>query len=175
MVEMRARSGDIAKVWGLKDVRIGDRIGSADALGREHRFAPPALETVIRPTRRGKMPELHDALKQAGTQVYEPVSRFELEVPAESASAVLLNLVECGAVPETTRGQGCNCLVEGTIPARTVQKLEQRLPGLSQGEGVMVTRFHGFQPVVGPVPSRRRSDLNPVDRAEYMLRVFGRA
>ncbi|MBV6695846.1 TetM/TetW/TetO/TetS family tetracycline resistance ribosomal protection protein [Kitasatospora aureofaciens] len=338
MVEAQARAGDIAKVWGLKGIRIGDRLGSAEGLDGEHLFAPPSLETVIRPARHGAMPELYDALlqladqdpfinvrkddeeqeisvslygevqkeviaatladdykldvvfegtriicverpigvgesveeidyrsktffwatvglrvepgepgsgvvfrrsvelgslphafhkaveeavratlqqglngwevldilvtlthtgfaspvsaagdfrkltplvlmnalKQAGTQVYEPVNRFELEVPAENASTVLLNLVECGATPETTRGQGSSCLVEGIIPARTVQEFEQRLPGLSQGEGMLVTRFHSFQPAVGPVPSRRRTDLNPVDRKEYMLRAFGR-
>ncbi|MEV6974419.1 translation factor GTPase family protein [Kitasatospora sp. NPDC093806] len=338
VVEEQARAGDIAKVWGLKGIRIGDRLGSDEGLDGEHLFAPPSLETVIRPARPGAMPELHDALlqladqdpfinvrkddeeqeisvslygevqkeviaatladdykldvvfegtriicverpigvgesveeidyrsrsffwatvglrvepgepgsgvvfrrsvelgslphafhkaveeavratlqqglhgwevldilvtlthsgfaspvsaagdfrkltplvlmnalKQAGTQVFEPVNRFELEVPAESVSTVLLNLVECGATPETTRGQGSSCLVEGTIPARTVQEFEQRLPGLSQGEGVLVTRFHSFQPTVGPVPSRRRTDLNPADRKEYMLRVFGR-
>nr|WP_324605668.1 translation factor GTPase family protein [Streptomyces sp. NRRL S-350] len=338
VVESPARAGDIAKVWGLRDVRIGDRLGSAEGLDGEHLFAPPGLETVIRPSRPGAMPELYDALlqladqdpfinvrkddeeqeiavslygevqkeviaatladdfkldvafegtrivcverpigvgesveeidhrsktffwatiglrvepgepgsgvvfrrsvelgslphafhkaveeavratlrqglngwevldvlvtlthsgfaspvsaagdfrkltplvlmnalKQAGTQVYEPVNRFELEVPGENASAVLLNLVECGATPETTRVQGGSCLVEGTIPARTVREFEQRLPGLSQGEGVLVTRFHRFQPVVGAAPSRRRTDLNPVDRSEYMLRAFGR-
>ncbi|MFI9273553.1 tetracycline resistance ribosomal protection protein [Kitasatospora sp. NPDC052896] len=338
VVEAQARAGDIAKVWGLKGIRIGDRLGTGDGLDGEHLFAPPSLETVIRPARSGAMPELYDALlqladqdpfinvrkddekqeisvslygevqkeviaatladdykldvvfegtriicverpvgvgewveeidyrsrtffwatvglrvepgapgsgvvfrrsvelgslphafhkaieeavratlqqglngwevldilvtlthsgfaspvsaagdfrkltplvlmnalKQAGTQVFEPVNRFELEVPAENASAALLNLVECGATPESTRGQGSTCLVEGTIPARTVQEFEQRLPGLSQGEGALLTRFHSYRPATGPAPSRRRTDTNPLDRKEYMLRAFGR-
>ncbi|MFF2045698.1 GTP-binding protein [Kitasatospora sp. NPDC058170] len=338
VIEAEARAGDIAKVWGLKGIRIGDQLGSAEGLGDQHLFAPPSLETVVRATRSGAMPELYEALlqladqdpfinvrkndeeqevsvslygevqkevikatladdykldvvfegsriicverpvgvgewveeidyrsktffwatvglrvepgalgsgvvfqrsvelgslphafhkaveeavrstlhqglhgwevldilvtlthtgfaspvsaagdfrkltplvlmnalKQAGTQVFEPVNRFELEVPAENASTALLNLVECTGTPETTKATGTTCLVEGTIPARTVQEFEQRLPGLSQGEGVLLTRFHSFQPAVGATPSRRRTDTNPLDRKEYMLRAFGR-
>ncbi|GAB2691324.1 elongation factor G [Kitasatospora kifunensis] len=117
---------------------------------------------------------LMDALKQAGTQVLEPVHRFELEAPAEHASAVLLKLAECGATPEATTPRGSTYLIEGLLPARVVQEFEQRLPGLSQGEGVLLTRFHGFRPVAGPAPSRRRTDTNPLDRKEYLLRTFGR-
>ncbi|MFI6640487.1 GTP-binding protein [Streptomyces sp. NPDC050504] len=117
---------------------------------------------------------LMNALQQAGTRVFEPVSRFELEVPGDNSNAVLLNLTECGAVPDATKVQGSTCLVEGTIPARTVQEFERRLPGLSQGEGVLTTWFDSHQPVSGPVPERRRTDANPLNRKEYLLRAFGR-
>ncbi|MBT2408580.1 MULTISPECIES: translation factor GTPase family protein [unclassified Streptomyces] len=338
VIEAHASAGDIAKVRGLKGIRIGDQLGTGDGLRGRHLFAPPSLETVIRATRPGAMPDLYeallqladqdpfinvrknddeqevsvslygevqkevikatlaedykldvefegtrticverpigvgesveeidlrnrtffwatvglrvepgepdsgvvfrrsvelgslphafhkaieeavrstlqqglygwevldilvtltrtgyaspvsaagdfrkvtplvlmDALKQAGTQVFEPVNRFELEVPAENISTALLNLVECGATPETTKAYGSTCLVDGTIPARTVQEFEQRLPGLSQGEGILSTRLDSFQPAPGPAPARRRTDTNPMDRKEYLLRVFGR-
>ena len=41
------RAGEIAKVWGLRGVRIGDPIGIPRATGRSH-FAPPTLETAVR-------------------------------------------------------------------------------------------------------------------------------
>ncbi|MCM2390754.1 GTP-binding protein [Streptomyces albipurpureus] len=117
---------------------------------------------------------LMNALRQAGTRVLEPVNAFEVEVPAENISSVLLNLVECGGTPHTTTARGSTCLVDGVIPARTVQDFEQQLPGLTQGEGTLHTRFHSFQPAPTPAPVRRNSGINALDRKEYMLRVSGR-
>ena len=42
---------------------------------------------------------LMDALRQAGTRVYEPVHRFHLEAPADTAWSVLQALTGLGAVP----------------------------------------------------------------------------
>ncbi|MFL6034272.1 MAG: GTP-binding protein [Gaiellaceae bacterium] len=42
-----ARAGAIAKVWGLHEIQIGDRIGDARADGTTHAFAPPTLESVV--------------------------------------------------------------------------------------------------------------------------------
>ena len=56
-----AIGGEIAKVWGIGDARIGDTIGGGGGPGNEHHFAPPTLETVVVPDpkhRRG----LHTAL-----------------------------------------------------------------------------------------------------------------
>ncbi|MEU6859211.1 translation factor GTPase family protein [Glycomyces sp. NPDC046736] len=41
--------GSIAKLKGLADIRIGDAIGSPEALARGGFFTPPTLETVVRP------------------------------------------------------------------------------------------------------------------------------
>ena len=43
------------------------------------------------------------------------------------------------------------------------------------GEGVAETTFAGYRPVAGPPPTRARWDDNPLDRAEYLLRVERRA
>jgi ribosomal protection tetracycline resistance protein len=41
-------AGHIVKIWGLRDVQIGDRIGEAGTDERDHQFAPPTMESVIR-------------------------------------------------------------------------------------------------------------------------------
>jgi ribosomal protection tetracycline resistance protein len=62
-----AGAGDIAKVWGLHGVRIGDRLGGAGAFVRQQ-FAPPALEAVVEPVDPGAGNELRIALEQLAEQ-----------------------------------------------------------------------------------------------------------
>jgi ribosomal protection tetracycline resistance protein len=40
-------AGEIARIAGLKDIRIGDRLGSRDELASDGFFAPPSLESVV--------------------------------------------------------------------------------------------------------------------------------
>ena len=52
--------------------------------------------------------------------------------------------------------------------------LRQQIPSLTRGEGVLESAFDHYQPVKGPVPSRPRTDDNPLDREEYLHRVTRR-
>jgi ribosomal protection tetracycline resistance protein len=62
------QAGRIAKMWGLADVQIGDRIGATDRLSRQPHFAPPTLEAVIVPRRGADKGRLHTALVQLAEQ-----------------------------------------------------------------------------------------------------------
>ncbi|MEO8456740.1 MAG: translation factor GTPase family protein [Chloroflexota bacterium] len=61
------RAGEIARLWGLDDVRIGDTIGEARRAD-SHFFAPPTLESVVAPVRTGDKAALHVALTQLAEQ-----------------------------------------------------------------------------------------------------------
>jgi ribosomal protection tetracycline resistance protein len=117
---------------------------------------------------------LMSALRRAGTTVHEPVHRFHLELPEGSYGAVLPALGRLRAVPGAPVLRGSLCLLDGEIPAAGVRALEEQLPGLTQGEGVLDTEFGHYQPVRGAVPSRPRTDRNPLNREEYLLRVARR-
>jgi ribosomal protection tetracycline resistance protein len=114
------------------------------------------------------------ALVQAGTRVYEPMHRFQLEIPADTFGAVLPVLARLRAVPEAQAMRGSSYLIEGEIPAALVHQLQQQLAGLTRGEGVLEGAFDHYQPVSGPTPTRPRSDHNPLNRKEYMLHVMRR-
>ena len=114
------------------------------------------------------------ALEQAGTRVYEPMHRFRLDVPADTLGAVLPVLAHLRAVPRTPATRGSWYLLEGEIPAARVHELQQELPALTRGEGVLECAFDHYQPVRGPVPTRPRSDHNPRNREEYLLHVMRR-
>jgi ribosomal protection tetracycline resistance protein len=114
---------------------------------------------------------LMDALRQAGVQVYEPIHRFTLEVPADTLGSVLPALARLRAVAEASARPGT---VEGQIPAARVHQLQQQLPSLTRGEGVLESTFDSYQPVRGTIPSRPRTDHNPLNRKEYLLNVVRR-
>ncbi|MER6083081.1 translation factor GTPase family protein [Streptomyces sp. NPDC001833] len=118
---------------------------------------------------------LTEALRRAGTLVHEPMHRFRLEAPADTLGALLPVLAGLGAVPQRTGTEGTLAVLEGAVPAARVHGLEQRLPGLTRGEGELETAFDHYAPVVrGPVPERSRTDHNPLSRKEYLLNVTGR-
>lgn len=78
------------------------------------------------------------------------------------------------AVPDEVRTAGGTSTLTGTIPVGAVHAFEARLPLLSHGEGDLVLRPGGDEPVLGAPPGRERTDLNPLHRAEYLLRLSGR-
>lgn len=114
---------------------------------------------------------LMSALRQAGTRVFEPVHRALLEIPAQTYGAVLPVLAQLRAVPLPPTVQGASYLLEAMIPAARVHQLQQRLPTLTSGEGVVEAVFDHYQEVRGSAPTRPRTDADPLDRRSYLLRV----
>jgi ribosomal protection tetracycline resistance protein len=60
-------AGQIGKLWGLRDIRIGDPIGIPRRRTAEH-FSPPTLETVVLPGRAADRGPLQVALTQLAEQ-----------------------------------------------------------------------------------------------------------
>ena len=114
------------------------------------------------------------ALQEADTQVYEPIHRFLLEAPADVLGPLLPALARLRALPQTPSIRGSSCTIEGEIPAAHVHKLRLELPALTRGEGVLECEFDSYRAVTGATPTRPRSDENPLNREEYLLRVARR-
>ncbi len=115
------------------------------------------------------------ALKQSGTMVYEPIHRFRLEIPADTFGATVSVLARLHAVAQTQEMRGPSCTLEGEVPAARVHELERRLPALTRGEGALLEcAFDRYEAVRGAIPTRPRSDHNPLDRKEYLLHVARR-
>jgi ribosomal protection tetracycline resistance protein len=111
------------------------------------------------------------ALKQAGTVVCEPIHRFHLGLPTDTLAAAMGLLGRLEAVPETPAINGSWCVVEGDVAAARVHDLRLQLPGKTQGEGVLEVAFDRYEPVAGAPPTRARTDYNPLNREEYLLRI----
>ncbi len=81
---------------------------------------------------------------------------------------MLSALARLDAVPQAPAVRGSSSTVEGDIAAARVHELRLELPGLTRGEGVLECEFGRYEPVNGTVPTRPRSDWNPLDRAQYL-------
>jgi len=112
------------------------------------------------------------ALQQAGTTVCEPLHRFHLEIPADTLGPLMPVLARLRAIPHTPAMRGAWCTLEGEIPAARVHELQQQLPALTRGDGVLDDAFDHYAPVQGTIPTRPRSDHNPLNRKEYLLHVL---
>lgn len=112
------------------------------------------------------------ALEQAGTQVCEPVDRFDLEFPDEAFAAVTAVLGRFGAATSEASGGGGYTRLTGHLVSARVPELATRLPDLTRGEGVLVTTPDHHQPVTGQrPPSRRRTGIDPADRVTWFRNV----
>jgi ribosomal protection tetracycline resistance protein len=114
------------------------------------------------------------ALKQAGTVVCEPIHRFHLEIPSDTFGATVSAMARLHAAVQTQEMRGSSYTLVGEIPAVRAHELQQQLPALTRGEGVVECEFDSYQPVSGKAPTRSRSDHNPLNRKEYLLHVMRR-
>jgi ribosomal protection tetracycline resistance protein len=115
-----------------------------------------------------------EALERAGTWVCEPLADLALEMPASTAPGVLAALGRLGG---RVRGQiTVNGLsrVQAVLPLGRVRSLQQQLPGLSMGEGVLESRPDGYQPIGDNPPRRPRSAPSPLDRDAWLASLAKR-
>jgi ribosomal protection tetracycline resistance protein len=78
-------AGEIAKLWGLRAVQIGDRIGDVSAPAVSRQFAPPTLEAVVVPRSPHEAARLRATLGQLAEQdplidVRQDDARHEISV-----------------------------------------------------------------------------------------------
>jgi ribosomal protection tetracycline resistance protein len=61
-------AGAVAKLWGLQEIQIGDRLGEIGADGTPHQFPPPTLESVVVALDHGDRARLRIALAHLAEQ-----------------------------------------------------------------------------------------------------------
>jgi ribosomal protection tetracycline resistance protein len=97
---------------------------------------------------------LMQALRQAGTVVCQPMARARLELPAARMGDVLSALARLGASGQMQQLDAELSVVTAMLPSAQVRGLQEQLPGLTGGEGVLDASFGGYEPVHGSFPRR---------------------
>jgi len=118
---------------------------------------------------------LAQALDRAGTWVCEPLAELALEVPSPAAPGVLAMIGRLGG---RVRGQFAAsgvARIAAELPVAQVRILQQRLPGLTMGEGILESRPDGYQPVGENAPRRERSGPSPLERDAWLAWLANRA
>src|SRR5262249_38895424 len=117
------------------------------------------------PSRRGPLPTAHDfrnltplvlrqALVRSGVKVCEPVLRVDLEVPTDDAAALARLLGRWGAELTGQMSAWEFSHPRARLVAARLHELQRQLPDLTGGEGILESRFDGYQPVRGRPPAR---------------------
>ncbi len=118
---------------------------------------------------------LAQALERAGTWVCEPLADLSLEVPTQTAQAVLAVMGRLGGRVTGQFSGGGLSRIGAVLPVARVRGLQHQLPGLSMGEGILETRFGGYQPVGSDNPPKRpRSRPSPLDRDAWLASLAKR-
>ena len=113
------------------------------------------------------------ALRRAGTVVCEPIQRYELEIPTDVLPVMVPTLARLEAPPLEQTAKGSALVLGGRIRAALVHALQAQVPELTRGEGVLESTFDSYQPVRGAPPTRSRTDDNPLNREQYIMKVIG--
>jgi len=90
---------------------------------------------------------LKKVLRQAGTEVYEPINDFELEFSSDHLSQVLSTLAKVKAKINFISEESKNMLITGTILVHLTFDLEKLIPNLTSGQGIFLTKFADYQKI----------------------------
>lgn len=114
---------------------------------------------------------LATALTAAQTVICEPIDRFYVEAPATALNGLLTLLAKAGASTRDSTIANGVARLEGTVASAIIPDIQQQLPGLTSGAGMMEASFDHYAPATGPQRLRPRSGADPFNRSEYLLRM----
>ncbi|HEV2369653.1 MAG TPA: translation factor GTPase family protein [Acidimicrobiales bacterium] len=92
-------AGQIIKVWGLREVRIGDSVGDLVPPTSDRQFAPPTLEALVVPTEPADGARLRLALSQLAE--HDPLIGFRQEMGSPYVSVSLFGEVQQEVIAAT--------------------------------------------------------------------------
>lgn len=92
-------AGQIGKLSGLRDIQIGNTIGTLPAAMKQRYFAPPTLETVIEPTHDADKAALRAALDQLAEQ--DPLINVRQDDSQQEISISLYGEVQKEVIQDT--------------------------------------------------------------------------
>ena len=162
-------AGEIAKLWGLGSIQIGDRIGEAPPPRRE--FAPPTLESVVVPTDPDDGARLRVALGQLAEQ--DPLIEVRQDDERHEMSVSLYGEVQKEVIQATlAEDYGIDVEFHETTPIYI-----ERLRRVGEAIVILNTETNPYRATIGlrVEPAREGSGLEfrlDVDHRQVPLYAF---
>jgi ribosomal protection tetracycline resistance protein len=129
--------------WQVTDIRV---------TVAESGYIPPGPSPAH--VRRTTALVVAEAVRRAGTVVCEPVDRFRVEVPAETASAVLSLIGRHRGIPDAPQTSETIAVITGTLPTTALDAVRRGLHSAARGEGLFESTFVHHRPTRGKPPRR---------------------
>jgi ribosomal protection tetracycline resistance protein len=112
------------------------------------------------------------AVKDAGVIVCEPMTALRIEAPVDSGRGIAGVVLGANGRILGQHSAGERTTIVALVQAGRVHEVQNRIPGLTGGEGVFEASFAGYHPVTSdPPPHRRRTRPNPFQRDRYLAAV----
>jgi ribosomal protection tetracycline resistance protein len=168
-------AGQIAKLWGLAEARVGDRIGDVATGDGGHQFPPPTLESAVVPCEPGDRNRLRVALGQLAEQ--DPLINVRQDDERQEIYVSLYGAVQREVI-QATLADDFN--VAATFRETTMIYIERPLGSASAVE-VLQSDSHPYSATVGlrvePGPAgsgvRFRLDFDPRLVPLYIYKTVG--
>ncbi len=157
-VQRRAVSaGEIAKLWGLGEIQIGDRIGEVPGRAMQREFLPPTLESVVVPLDSEDRQRLRVALAQLAEQ--DPLINVRQDDTRQEISVSLYGEVQKEVVQATLANDfGLDVTFRETTPIYV-----ERPIGAGEAVEILHADSNPFLATIGlridPAPDGSRTDF----------------
>jgi ribosomal protection tetracycline resistance protein len=136
-------AGQIGRVWGLTELRIGDTIGQPPARAGRYQFAPPAMETAVSAVRTGDGGALRAALTRLAEQ--DPLINVRIDDTSREVSLSLYGEVQKEIIQATLASEFG---IEVRFRETTVICVERPV-GAGGAREVLNTESNPFQATIG--------------------------
>src|SRR6266511_1043738 len=150
-------AGEIAKLWGLGEVQIGDRIGELPGRAMHTEFPPPTLESVVAPLDPDDRQRLRVALAQLAEQ--DPLINVRQDDTRQEISVSLYGEVQKEVVQATLANDfGLDVTFRETTPIYV-----ERPIGAGEAVEILHAESNPFLATIGlridPAPDGSRTDF----------------
>jgi ribosomal protection tetracycline resistance protein len=136
-------AGEIGRLWGLKEVQVGDVIGTPSGHTGQRHFAPPTLEAVVVPRHRHDNGDLRVALAQLAEQ--DPLINVRQDDTRQEISVSLYGEVQKEVIQATLAN---DFGLDVTFRETTTIYIE-RVIGPGDAVEVLQSETHPFSATIG--------------------------
>jgi ribosomal protection tetracycline resistance protein len=167
-------AGAVAKLWGLAEIQVGDRIGEGGSGEAQHQFPPPTLESVVVASNRVDRERLRVALAQLAEQ--DPLIDVRQDNDRQELSVSLYGEVQKEVIQATLLNDfGLDVTFHETTPIYI-----ERPAGTGEAVEILHAETNPFQATIGlriePAPAGTgvdfRMDIDPRTAPLYVYKTF---